>query len=397
MLVAGRLEIDGEMILASIVQHLMLFTCGLLLWMSSRWRKLDLAGSLAALGPVVFVAATYLAHSFWSENASVFLVCVVLCLTARLHTRPDCPPRRFWGLVALLGLALGLLAGTRVVPMRDVPPELEAVCLKSMALKKGLRYRGADALSAKMVSIINDHQLAVTLQALSQNTATKVLTAPRVIALNNKEAQIKLTRESRYPTDWEPVTSTTTTDQTATTTTTLIPRSWNTQQLGYTLKVFPSVGSDMRTITLQVIPEITDLDSVVNQPIVTTTPTGQQQVTNAQMPNFKTSTLTVEAVVDDGQTIVVGGLSRDDATEGKKAVPLLEKVPALGNLFRSKDNSRDRSCLLIFVTACIQTPRNRHYAEDPVQAREDVAKEEAIQGQNVPVDIMNEWMGDPKK
>jgi len=256
-----------------------------------------------------------------------------------------------------------------------------------------LGIAGANALTANMVSIINDHQLALTLQALQQKTRGRILTAPRVIALNNKEASIKLVRNYRYADSWEASSNSTVTDQTATTSTILIPTNIAEKELGYILRVFPSVGADMKTVTLQIVPEITDIDGFTAIPIVTNTPTGQQ-VTNQQIPTFQTNTLQVEAVVEDGQTVVVGGLSRDTLNDSKKGVPGLMKVPGLGVLFRNKDQLRDRNCLLIFVTANIVTSTNRHYADDPRAAR-DRAREAALGGVTVPAEMLNDWLGDP--
>jgi len=123
---------------------------------------------------------------------------------------------------------------------------------------------------------------------------------------------------------------------------------------------------------------------------------GQQVSTNVQTPNFKTSTLQVEAVVDDGQTVVVGGLSRDDAPTPKRACRSWRRCPVSAACSAPRTTAAAAPAADL-VTASIQTPQNRHYAENPVQAHEDKAEEDAIQGRQVPVDLLNEWLGDPKK
>ncbi len=224
---------------------------------------------------------------------------------------------------------------------------------------------GVDDASVTLgtVSILNEHQVAFTMQAINQATGTKVLTAPRVIALNNKPATIKMQSAYPYPTNWETVTAGTSGTDTSSTATSIIPTDWAEQDLGVRLDVFPSVGADLKTITLQIEPEITELQEKIKYQIVTTNATGNQQTADVERPIFKTETLQVEAVVEDGQTVVVGGLFKDNFNEGKKAVPGLEKLPLVGGLFKSRSNDRERSCLLIFVTARIINSNNRGYTD----------------------------------
>ncbi len=55
-------------------------------------------------------------------------------------------------------------------------------------------------------------------------------------------------------------------------------------------------------------------------------------------------------VVDDGQTVVLGGILETERRETVKKVPLLGDLPLLGNLFKSTDRVNNKDELLIFVT-----------------------------------------------
>jgi len=254
----------------------------------------------------------------------------------------------------------------------------------------------ADAFAAGAVGVLNNHQLDFAMQALKSATGSKTLTAPRVVALNNKIAEIHLFDAYPYIETYQQQVSTITTDQTVQQAVTLIPQ-WQTKQLGHHLTVLPSVGADMKTISLRVTPRIDKVTGEVPRYIVVSNPDGTQRTVEWSYPIFTTDTLTAEAVLEDNQTLVIGGLFLDNESNTSKKNPIFSEIPLVGNLFKSKDKSRDRTCLLIFVTANILTPQNRHYTDDREPAARDLAAEEALRGRRISTDILNEWMGDPRR
>lgn len=259
---------------------------------------------------------------------------------------------------------------------------------------------GADALTSGAVAILNNYQLNFALQALEQTTATKLVSAPRVIAMNNHSAEIKLESSLPYQSDVRTETVTTSNDSNSTSSTTLIP-VWETEDIGWRLKVIPSVGSDMKTISLRVSPTIREQDGQVKETIIVTVPQTDESDTSQSFdifrPIIKTQSLTVDATINDGQTLVVGGLTRDSNTEIDKRVPWLSDLPGVGKMFRSKDNKRERKCLLIFVTARIVTPGNRHYTDNREEANRLIAEERTLAGEDADLNLINEWLGDPKE
>ncbi|MHC4870662.1 MAG: secretin and TonB N-terminal domain-containing protein [Planctomycetota bacterium] len=242
-----------------------------------------------------------------------------------------------------------------------------------------------DAFSTALTGVLSEHQFTVTMNAISSTNSAKVLTAPRVIALNNHIGHMRLQRTYRYPTDYESVTSGAANDTSTATSTTVIPSSWEEKDLGFELKVKPSVGADMKNILLEIIPEITDIESFSTEKIITTDSSGNTTPIDIQQPVFSTNTIEAEAVVQDNHTVVIGGLFRDNIGDNKKAVPLLGDIPGLGRLFKTKDKSRTKSCLLIFVTASIITSDNSNYTDivDKVEKKEEDD------------DNINNWIGDP--
>jgi type II secretory pathway component GspD/PulD (secretin) len=148
--------------------------------------------------------------------------------------------------------------------------------------------------------------------------------------------------------------------------------------------VLPSVGGDKKNIYLQIIPKITSKEGDVDSVVSVTNSDGDTTPVPYSRPIFKTETIKAEAVVEDGQTVVVGGLIKDDVDDTKSHVPVLGKLPIVGNMFKSRNNRRSRSYELIFVTAQIVSPDNRHYA--PVKPKKDDRKS-----------LLNRWLGNPSK
>ena len=65
--------------------------------------------------------------------------------------------------------------------------------------------------------------------------------------------------------------------------------------------------------------------------------------------------ITTTILANSNQTVVLGGLMQDNATDARKKVPLLGDIPGLGVLFRSKDIKRTKTNLLVFLRPLVVT------------------------------------------
>ena len=83
------------------------------------------------------------------------------------------------------------------------------------------------------------------------------------------------------------------------------------------------------------------------------------------IPVIVDNTATTEVLVKDGETTVIGGLSRYQDSTNKKRVPFLHRVPLIGNLFKSKDRKLENGELMVFIKPSII----RHEGIRPAQAR----------------------------
>jgi len=71
------------------------------------------------------------------------------------------------------------------------------------------------------------------------------------------------------------------------------------------------------------------------------------------IPSLSTNEATTELLVNDGNTIVIGGIVKTSSTESTTGFPLLSDIPILGYLFRNDIDSEKKNELLIFLTPTI--------------------------------------------
>lgn len=106
------------------------------------------------------------------------------------------------------------------------------------------------------------------------------------------------------------------------------------------LKVIPAVGSDKKTINLSLIPEVSE--GIVD---------GFTYTGDVKLPKFTSRNLSTSIVVSSGDTVVLGGMIKENRTNTLTKVPFLGDIPIIGGLFRKNTDSIERKNLLIFVTA----------------------------------------------
>lgn len=132
-----------------------------------------------------------------------------------------------------------------------------------------------------------------------------------------------------------------------------------------TLEVEPVVGPDGQTIDLNLVPQVVEFDGFINygSPIQTTsTDILGMPHTNVLTPNiinqpiFSTRKVTTSVSVWDGQTVVLGGLMREDVQKTEDRTPILGDIPIVGRLFRTNAEQHLKRNLVIFVTAHLITP-----------------------------------------
>ncbi len=105
-------------------------------------------------------------------------------------------------------------------------------------------------------------------------------------------------------------------------------------------------------LALKVKPQITPDNRVILDLTITKDSVGQlvQSATGGQVPSIDTRTITTQVLVNDGQTVVLGGIMETERRTSDNKVPMLGDIPVLGYLFKSRTRTNNKDELLIFVT-----------------------------------------------
>ena len=249
-----------------------------------------------------------------------------------------------------------------------------------------------------MSGVFTDPQFQVVIRALNQKKGIDVLSAPRVTTKSGQRAVIEIVREFRYPTQFQPpqIPQTFAARETVSGTasvsgnsngafpvTPTTPTAFETRNTGVTLEVEPVVGPDGITIDLNLVPQVVEFEGFINygSPIQTTntnllgiTTTSVLTPNIINQPVFSTRKVTTSVSVWDGQTVVLGGLMREDVEKTEDRTPILGDIPIVGRLFRSNAEQHIKRNLVIFVTARLVNPGGQ-----PVNSTEEVEESELIE------------------
>ncbi|PYK29754.1 MAG: type II and III secretion system protein, partial [Verrucomicrobia bacterium] len=269
---------------------------------------------------------------------------------------------------------------------------------------------GASALAPGIFGlsgVFTDPQFQVVIRALNQKKGIDLLSAPKITTKSGQRAVIEIVREFRYPTQFtEPkVPDIQGRGSSSSTTTTIAlpvvgpstPSNFETRNTGVTLEVEPVVGPDGITIDLNLVPQVVEFEGFINygSPIKTVNPallgflgvpttilgTANESITLTDnvinQPIFSTRKVTTSVSVWDGQTVVLGGLMREDVQKVEDRTPFLGDIPMVGRLFRTNVDQHIKRNLIIFVTARLVNP-----AGQPVNQVEE--EEEMVEPPTLP-------------
>ncbi len=193
------------------------------------------------------------------------------------------------------------------------------------------------------------------LRALQNDTDVNVLSTPQILTTDNQKAEIIVGENRPFPTGQ----SQTVGGNVLTT----IER----KDVGITLRLTPQIMEDDR-VRLDLYQEIS---TVSESESTTVAGTFIGPTTNKRSAN-------TSIIVKDRQTVVVGGLIRDNITKGEKKVPFLGDIPILGWLFKVQTKRTEKTNLLIFLTPYIvkESTETAQIRENKSQEMKDFMEKE---------------------
>ena len=169
-------------------------------------------------------------------------------------------------------------------------------------------------------AILNENDFQAVLNVLANESQSEVLAKPQITAINNQEASIRVGDE---------------------------------QEIRIERQTDEGVVSTLETIEafteLTVTPTITSNRHVLRDILISS-----DQFTTPASANVETQTTRRQTensvLVQDGQTVVIGGLIEEETTDDETGIPYLKDIPLAGNLFKNSEEETNKRELVIFLT-----------------------------------------------
>ncbi|WP_165190163.1 type II secretion system secretin GspD [Caulobacter soli] len=169
---------------------------------------------------------------------------------------------------------------------------------------------------------LNSGSVAATLTALSSVTQVEILSSPNLMVLNNQTASLEVG-------DQVPISTGSALNNSS------VISTIDYRDTGVLLKITPRVNSG-GLVLLDIAQEVSDVSTTSSSTI--------------DSPTISVRKIATSVAIQDGQTIALGGLIRDNNRKLRDGVPLISAIPVLGALAGSRDNKRERTELLVMLT-----------------------------------------------
>lgn len=189
----------------------------------------------------------------------------------------------------------------------------------------GAADEAPNLLSGLSLGFYRNGSLRGLIKALETGESLNILSKPNLVTLDNEEAKIVVGQNVPFVTGR------------STSAASPVENPFQTierKDVGITLTIKPQVNEG-DAVTLDITQEISSVSNA--------------RVAQAQDIITNTRSVKTRVLVEDGQTLVLGGLISDEQQEGNASVPFLGRVPVLGALFRSDRNNKKKNNLMIFI------------------------------------------------
>ena len=184
----------------------------------------------------------------------------------------------------------------------------------------------AVAFATNFPGFVLNNGIREAINALAKVTQLKVLSAPQITVMDNEPARLQV--GALVPIIVQSSQSTITANAP-------IVNSVEYRDTGVIMLVTPRVNSG-GLVTLDISQEVSDVASTTSS--------------NIDSPTFNQRLIRTRVAVQDGQTVGMAGLIRDNDSQGNSGIPLLKDIPLLGSLVSSQVNTRERTELLVLIT-----------------------------------------------
>jgi general secretion pathway protein D len=192
---------------------------------------------------------------------------------------------------------------------------------------------------------------AAVLRALRGDSTTNIIATPSIVTMDNQEAEIKVAQEVPFVTGQYTSTGGNTSSQ-------LNPfQTIQRQEVGTILKITPQINEG-DAVMLKIEQESSSIAASSSGAV--------DLITNKR-------TISTNVLIEDGGTVVLGGLIQDSQTGGEQRVPFFGRIPVLGEVFRTRSAKKTKTNLMVFIQprilrngidATIETNQKYNYIRD---------------------------------
>lgn len=167
---------------------------------------------------------------------------------------------------------------------------------------------------------------AAMIRAMRGDSDTNIIATPSIVTMDNQEAEIKVTQEIPFITG----------------------QYTNTNNTASNVSPFQTIQRQEVGTILRITPQINEGDSIMlrieqeSSSLAGSSRGAVDLITNKR-------TISTNVMIEDSGIIVLGGLIQDSETRGEQRVPFLGKIPFLGELFRTRSASRNKTNLMVFI------------------------------------------------
>jgi type IV pilus assembly protein PilQ len=225
------------------------------------------------------------------------------------------------GLIGLTGTGLGAGAMAGAPAIGSPGGSILPVAAPPLGSRYNVNLPVVNPAGSIALAILgNDYLVDLELSALQAEGDGRVISTPRIVATNQREARILQGTEIPYQ---------------------------ESSSSGATTVSFKEA-----VLSLTVTPQITPDDRIIMDLTVTKDSVGEEVPTGlgGSVPSIDTRELVTQVVVNDGETVVLGGVYETELRSTETKVPGLGNIPGIGYLFRSRSQTNNNAELLIFVT-----------------------------------------------
>jgi general secretion pathway protein D len=239
-----------------------------------------------------------------------------------------------------LGVDYEILSGNTPFFGRTLPSKGSVLTgLLGLLNQNGTDAAGRALPLGGMTGVFGGNTVRALVNALMSDSRVKILSAPSVLASDNRPARIQV--GSQQPVATGSVATPITTAATGAATSFATSSTIQYQNTGRIVTIIPQVNSQ-GLVNLQILAEV----SAINQTAQGTVTLG----TAGSFPSFDIRQAETTAVVQDGDSLAIGGIIAENKNETRTGIPYLMDVPVLGRLFRTTSDETVRTELIFLIT-----------------------------------------------